>query len=126
MNSEIEYVLFGDLSQNFTIDPKSGRVLPKEPFDFEQLEGPQAESSRIIQLTAKARDFGTPSLHTDVPLVIYIQDVNDNAPTFERNFYNATIPENIPSGTSILQVIKNATPIAFTYVIIASLPVKSC
>lgn len=105
-NSQIEYILFGEYSNNFTIDSKSGRILPVRPFDFELLEGSPLESSKIIHLTVRARDFGTPALFADVALAVYIQDVNDNAPEFEHTFYNVTIPENTPSGTSIIHVIR--------------------
>lgn len=97
-------MLFGEFSKNFTIDSTLGVILPREPFDFEMLEDPSLENTRIIHLTVRARDWGSPSLFSDAPLIIYIQDVNDNAPQFEKIFYNKTVPENIPSETSVVQV----------------------
>lgn len=92
------------MAKNFTINSKTGRIIPRKPFDFELLDGSNLENVRTIQLTARAKDFGTPPLYTDVPIFVYIQDVNDNVPQFEKEYYNATIPENTPSGTSILQI----------------------
>lgn len=39
---------------------------------------------------------------TDVEIVLI--DVNDKVPTFEREYYHAKIDEDVPVGTSILQV----------------------
>ncbi|XP_030761227.1 cadherin-23-like, partial [Sitophilus oryzae] len=103
-NSEIEYLLFGELHQNFTIDPVTGIIKPKHPIDFENIEGPEEENVRILYLTVRARDHGTPSLYNEVPLHIYIEDVNDNAPFFDYVFYNASIPEDAEGGTQIIQV----------------------
>ncbi|XP_015840656.1 cadherin-23 isoform X2 [Tribolium castaneum] len=103
-NNEIEYSLFGDLSHNFTIEPSTGIIKPRTSIDFEALEGSLKDSIRQLHLTVRARDWGTPSLFSDVPLYIYVQDVNDHAPLFEYTFYNKSVPEDISGGTSILQV----------------------
>lgn len=51
-----------------------------------------------------ARDFGTPSLSSTVPVSIYVQDVNDHAPQFTQTVYRRAIPEDMPGGTSVLEV----------------------
>ncbi|CAG9863718.1 unnamed protein product [Phyllotreta striolata] len=104
-NSEIEYELVGDLSANFTMDPLTGSLKVKYPIDFESLLDLTAGSTSTVLLTIRARDWGTPSLFNDAPLLIYVEDVNDNPPMFEFDFYNQSIAENLPSGTSILKVI---------------------
>lgn len=53
---------------------------------------------------ARARDMGTPNLSSDVPLIIYLKDINDNAPAFERTSYKRNIPEDLAGGTSVVQV----------------------
>lgn len=103
-NSEIEYLLLGDMSYNFSIDSTFGILKPIMPLDFELLEGASQESVRELHLTIQARDWGSPRQFTEVPLLIYVQDVNDHAPIFDYIFYNKTIPENLPSGTSVVQV----------------------
>lgn len=93
---------------NFTIEPRLGLVRPSQHTDFEQLArnqgGPRQVSVRSVHLTLRAHDLGYPSLFSEVPLTIYIQDVNDNEPYFEQQLYNQTIPEDLKGGTAILQV----------------------
>lgn len=107
-NSEIVYALVSsEFSRNFTIDSKRGIVTPSRPLDYEALPINQGHKETIIRqlkLTVRARDLGTPSLTSDVPLIIYLRDVNDNTPVFERASYKKNIPEDVPGGTSIVQV----------------------
>nr|XP_023023050.1 cadherin-23 [Leptinotarsa decemlineata] len=103
-NSEIEYELLGTMKDNFTIDSVTGVIQVKYPVDFENLKGTSKENVRILYLTVRARDWGSPSLFTDAPLLIYVEDVNDNKPMFEYTFYNKSVAENVPGATSILQV----------------------
>uniref|UniRef100_A0A3B5KXD1 Cadherin domain-containing protein n=1 Tax=Xiphophorus couchianus TaxID=32473 RepID=A0A3B5KXD1_9TELE len=49
-------------------------------------------------------DGGIPSLSSSVSLTLQISDVNDNAPAFERNSYDAYIVENNTPGVSIFTV----------------------
>jgi len=107
-NSEIIYALASsEFSRNFTIDPKRGIVTPTRPLDYEALPINQGHKEMVIRqlrLTVRARDMGTPSLTSNVPLIIYLRDVNDNAPVFERALYKKNIPEDLSGGTSIIQV----------------------
>lgn len=103
-NSEIEYQLFGEYQNNFTIDSISGEIKPKHAIDFEKLPGPLKENIRKLFLTVRAKDKGIPSLYSDVEVLVYVEDVNDNAPQFEYMYYNKSIAENVPSGTAILTV----------------------
>ncbi|KAG7212887.1 hypothetical protein KM043_002239 [Ampulex compressa] len=107
-NSEVVYALVsGEFSRNFTIDSKRGVITPSSPMDYEALPISQGHKERIVRplkLTVRARDMGTPSLSSDAPLVIYLKDINDNAPTFERALYKRSIPEDLPGGTSVVQV----------------------
>ncbi|XP_037731996.1 cadherin-23 [Drosophila subpulchrella] len=115
-NSQVTYeIVEGMFRSNFTIDPQSGLLRPVHRFDFEELverssgsrSDPQAGGSlsiREIDLLVRARDSGIPMLSTVVPVLIYVQDVNDNAPIFQRSFYAKTIPEDLPGGSSVLQV----------------------
>jgi cadherin 23 len=93
---------------NFTVDPTLGLVRPSTHIDFEKLaraQGGPAVSVRTIHLTLRAKDLGTPSLFSEVPLLVYVQDVNDNEPYFERELYEQTIPEDLKGGSTVLQVI---------------------
>ena len=59
---------------------------------------------RLIKLVVRASDLGSPSLHNDVELRIFVEDVNDHGPRFEKDFYDVIIPENIKGGAPILKV----------------------
>lgn len=103
-NSHIEYsIVGGNYKNNFTIDPNLGIITPKGGLDFEQLPGGNG-NIRPIHLTVRARDFGEPSLSSTVPVTIYVQDVNDHAPMFQQIMYKRSIPEDMPGGTSVLDV----------------------
>ena len=51
-------------------------------------------------LTVRASDSGNPIMSTDVNVIIYIADINDNAPLFE-GVQNITISENKFPGTTV-------------------------
>lgn len=114
-NSQVTYeIVEGMYRSNFTIDPQSGLLRPVHRFDFEELverssrrsdsQAGGSPSIREIDLLVRARDSGIPMLSTVVPVLIYVQDVNDNAPIFQRSFYAKTVPEDLPGGSSVLQV----------------------
>ena len=50
--------------------------------------------------------MGSPSLHNDVDVRIFVEDVNDHGPRFEKDLYSIQIPENIEGGVPIIQVFK--------------------
>lgn len=107
-NSEVIYSLVSsEFSRNFTIDSKRGVITPAYPLDYEALpikQGHKETAIRPLKLTVRARDMGTPSMSSDVPLIIYLKDINDNAPAFERTLYRRSIHEDLAGGTSVVQV----------------------
>ena len=105
-NSQIQYkIVSGDPDGNFTIDLNHGILEPKMPLDFEKLpRDDNYMNPRLIQLGVRAFDLGEPSLYSDVAVQIYIHDINDHAPLFEHKQYHSAIPEDLPGGTSVLQV----------------------
>nr|CAD7428205.1 unnamed protein product [Timema monikensis] len=113
-NSHIYYsIVSGDPYKNFTIDSILGILQPATPVDFEELtaqsvgpKGPgfRGVNVRPISLTVEARDHGKPSLASRVEVVVYVQDVNDHMPQFEHASYKQSIQEDLPGGTSVLQV----------------------
>ena len=38
-------------------------------------------------------------------MLIYVKDINDNPPVFERNFYSQSISEGTPVGTPVIQIL---------------------
>ena len=56
-------------------------------------------------LTIEISDSGNPPLSLNATYVVVVEPVNEFSPTFELSLYNASIPENIAVGTSVLQVL---------------------
>ena len=52
----------------------------------------------------RASDRGNPPLFTDTQVVVYVHDVNDFAPLFERVSYSVSIAEDAVPEVSVLQV----------------------
>ena len=80
----------------FSIDSQTGRVMVRRPLDFE------AQMAYVVAVFAV--DAGNPPLSAETTLVVNVTDSNDNPPMFLENPYQATVPENISVGTSILTV----------------------
>uniref|UniRef100_A0A673ZS26 FAT atypical cadherin 2 n=1 Tax=Salmo trutta TaxID=8032 RepID=A0A673ZS26_SALTR len=78
-------------SPKFKINPKTGIIVTSESFDFEK-------KSRF--------EFDVIANHgeAETHIVVEITDENDNAPIFTKPSYQATLPENVPIGSSVLSV----------------------
>ncbi|XP_046699501.1 protocadherin Fat 1a isoform X1 [Silurus meridionalis] len=63
------------------------------------------ESTKWYQLTLQAQsDHEGNEIISSVDVNIQVKDVNDNSPFFESDPYEAIVVENLPSGTSVIQV----------------------
>ncbi|ODM96856.1 Protocadherin-like wing polarity protein stan [Orchesella cincta] len=104
INAQIVYTLLdegdggGSESDNaaFMIDSNSGAITTTKLLDREKVPG--------YILTVVARDRGIPPMSDTTDVEIVINDVNDYLPVFEKDFYQAKVDEDVPVGTSILQV----------------------
>lgn len=56
------------------------------------------------KLSVVASDFGSPPLRSEKSFVLRITDVNDNAPLFEQEIYHTNVFEDVPEGSSVIQV----------------------
>ncbi|XP_077464620.1 protocadherin alpha-6-like isoform X13 [Stigmatopora argus] len=65
------------------------------------------ESKRIHKLVLTAIDGGTPPKTGSYEILVEVLDINDNMPAFTKDTYSATLQENAPVGTTVIQV--NAT-----------------
>ncbi|XP_065656896.1 cadherin-related tumor suppressor isoform X2 [Hydra vulgaris] len=92
-NAQILYSLQHDL---FSIDSITGQVKVLRALDREEISQ--------YNITVVARDEGNPSLHTEAFLIVDVLDMDDNCPVFTSSYYKETVLENLPYGTSILQV----------------------
>ena len=76
-NAELTYSISHNSSvEYFSIDSATGEVTVKNVFDYEKV--------KVINVTITAQDNGIIRLSGSVPLVIYIEDVNDNNPIIEQ------------------------------------------
>lgn len=55
-------------------------------------------------LTLLALDDGTPALSSSQTLTITVLDVNDEAPVFQQNLYEASVKENQNPGQFVIRV----------------------
>ncbi|XP_053097299.1 protocadherin gamma-A11-like isoform X27 [Pangasianodon hypophthalmus] len=62
------------------------------------------EREAEYNITVTCSDEGVPSLSSSTSLRLHISDVNDNAPVFDRNNYEAYVVENNTPGLSIFTV----------------------
>ncbi|XP_066904779.1 protocadherin-like wing polarity protein stan isoform X2 [Halyomorpha halys] len=95
VNAEISYSLSSDTTE-FTINPDTGAIITTAVLDREITSG------YLLSVTAK--DNGTPQLSDSTDVEITVTDVNDNPPKFSQESYLVSVSEDVPIGTSILQV----------------------
>ncbi|NXK83062.1 PCD16 protein, partial [Amazona guildingii] len=74
-----------------------GALVLVEPLDFEAIP--------VYNLTVAASDRGLPQRSTTVPVLITVQDVNDNPPVFTRAEYRTAVSESAPPGTELLRLV---------------------
>ncbi len=92
-NGEIIYTLEDELSELFEINPITGIIIAKAELDHEQV--------REISMKVVASDGGNPSKSGDALYIIYIQDVNDEAPIFSQSMYSFGVYENEDPGVEV-------------------------
>lgn len=81
----------------FTLDKESGTLLVQKTIDHEKTKWYQ------IDVIAMGNHNGT-DVASLVSISIQVQDVNDNQPVFEASPYRAYLAENMPAGTTVIQV----------------------
>ncbi|KAG8439063.1 hypothetical protein GDO86_005316 [Hymenochirus boettgeri] len=84
---------------SYTHKGKSVQLVLKKALDREQ--------TPLYNLTLIAYDGGKPNLSGVAQLLITVEDVNDNAPVFDKTIYRTSLLENSLSGTFVIKV--NAT-----------------
>ncbi|XP_036069858.1 protocadherin alpha-3 isoform X6 [Oryzias melastigma] len=96
------------LSQNehFRVEVKDRGEDGKVPFLVLQKQLDR-ETTEKHKLRLTAVDGGKPAKSGNIEIIVDVLDINDNSPVFTKETYSATIKENIPIGTVVIQV--NAT-----------------
>src|SRR5690606_23617987 len=83
-NAKISYSILGPYANDaFYIDEQTGVIYARREFDREE----EAE----IQFSVQATDGGTPQLSSSCSVRVAIRDINDNAPTFEKQLYEVRV-----------------------------------
>lgn len=83
--------------KEFSIDKESGTLLLQKPIDYEKTKWYQ------VDVVAQGSHNGT-EVASLVSVNIQVQDVNDNQPVFDASPYRAFLSENMPAGTTVIQV----------------------
>ncbi|CAN9515218.1 unnamed protein product [Ophioblennius macclurei] len=84
----------------FSLDKESGTLLLQKAMDHEKTKWYQ------IDVMAQGNHNGT-DVASLVSVSIQVQDVNDNQPMFDASPYRAFLAENLPAGTTVIQVTAN-------------------
>ena len=103
----VEYSFSQELENEgfFEMDKLSGTVRTIQKLDFEERQ--------VHTLTIVASDKGNPPMSSETILIIDVIDVNENmhAPQFSDFVISASVDENQPIGTQVIQVkAKDADP----------------
>ncbi|XP_012324907.2 protocadherin Fat 2 isoform X1 [Aotus nancymaae] len=80
----------------FSLDPDTGVIKVRKTMDH--------ESTKLYQIDVMAHCLQNTDVVSLVSVNIQVIDVNDNRPVFEADPYKAVLTENMPVGTSVIQV----------------------
>uniref|UniRef100_A0A3Q4I0J7 Cadherin EGF LAG seven-pass G-type receptor 1a n=1 Tax=Neolamprologus brichardi TaxID=32507 RepID=A0A3Q4I0J7_NEOBR len=97
-NGRVTYTFQGgdDGDGDFHVEPHSGIVRTARKLDRENVH--------VYNLKAFAVDKGVPPLKAAVSIHIVVQDINDNAPVFEKDELFIDVQENSPVGSVVAQI----------------------
>ena len=85
----------------FQINEKSGDITTRIQIDREAYDPPLSS----VVLLIKVSDNGVPPRSAIQKVKIYIRDVNDNSPVFQRSEYQFHVMENLPAGHAIGEIV---------------------
>lgn len=97
-NGRVSYTFQGgdDGEGDFFIEPYSGIIRTARKLDRENVP--------VYNLKAFAVDGGTRPLKAAVSIHVVVQDINDNAPVFEKDELFIDVEENSPVGSIVAQI----------------------
>ncbi|NXI40704.1 PCD23 protein, partial [Galbula dea] len=96
LNGAVMFSLIDDTFGAFAIDSVTGSIVTTKALDRE------AKSQYTFRVVAS--DCSTHLPRSTTVMTVLIQDVNDNAPKFEQNYYRASVWEGQSPKTDIMQV----------------------
>ncbi|XP_054890882.1 protocadherin alpha-3-like [Poeciliopsis prolifica] len=94
------------VNEYFSLDVQSGGEHSASA-ELVLLKALDREKQATIKLTLTAVDGGRPPKTGTLQIIVNILDVNDNTPSFSKSLYKASVYENAPIGTIVIQL--NAT-----------------
>lgn len=94
VNAKATYRFTENPGNKFKIDSETGKVYVASPLDRE------IQDEYLLNVVA-----ADGSWQAETPLTITIQDVNDNAPEFEKSYYKFNFPETHKIGATVGRVI---------------------
>uniref|UniRef100_A0A1I8PJD7 Cadherin-related tumor suppressor n=1 Tax=Stomoxys calcitrans TaxID=35570 RepID=A0A1I8PJD7_STOCA len=94
-NSLVRYFLKEGDTDLFRMNASTGEISLLRSLD--------REAKSEYTLTLVAMDTGSPPLTGTGVVKVIVQDMNDHSPEFERQSYHASIQENLPIGSKVIQ-----------------------
>ena len=96
-NGAVSYdIITGNYGGAFTINSHTGQIGLRNSLDREK----QAQYTLKVQ----AKDEGNPPRVGETVVIVIVRDGNDNLPVFQPDQFKASVKENSPAGTPVLQV----------------------
>lgn len=101
VNDQIEFSLVKSATERnqLSIDPKSGRVHTNHVFDRDE---PIREKQ--LYATVRVTDNGNPPLDDVCTFKIQIEDINDNAPMFDKNKYDEVLSRDTKVNSTLMRL----------------------
>lgn len=62
------------------------------------------EGKDLYELKVRASDLGSPPLSSEVVFLLRVTDTNDCHPLFEQDTYTVSVSEDVPQGSSLIQL----------------------
>ncbi|KAF7659578.1 hypothetical protein LDENG_00296480 [Lucifuga dentata] len=91
-----------------TLEGGNGKFKLKQTDDFLYALCVNTELDReekdLYELKVLASDFGSPPLSSEIVFLVKVMDTNDCHPVFEKDVYTVTVAEDIPQGSSLIQM----------------------
>ncbi|KAF7223485.1 protocadherin-23 isoform X2 [Nothobranchius furzeri] len=98
-NGAVSFIVVAGNRKRFSLEEKTGLLFLSAPLDY--------ETRHAHRLTVRVVDHGLPSLSSTQTLTVEVGDVNDQAPDFSQNTYNASVAENRDAGETVIRVSAN-------------------
>uniref|UniRef100_A0A8D0DTW5 FAT atypical cadherin 2 n=1 Tax=Salvator merianae TaxID=96440 RepID=A0A8D0DTW5_SALMN len=95
-NGLVTYAIANQKTVPFVIDPFSGIISTSKWMDYELMQ-------RVYHLRVWASDSGSPFQHqTEAYVSLILNNLNDNAPVFEKINCSVSVPWDLPVGHSVI------------------------